>query len=112
MNELKFDLRGRVKEQFNLQGQKIESITMSWVPYLSLGDCDSAGRNCKSVEGLLADYMGILSQKFNFTWETFFEVDKKWGTRPLSGPANKSGTWGGVFGGVVNEDYDMSLSTW
>ena len=78
----------------------------------NIGSCDSGGRNCRSVDGLLAELMRILSVKFNFTWETFSAVDGKWGTRPLSGPANKSGTWGGVFGGVVNEDYDFSLSTW
>ena len=73
---------------------------------------DPQGRNCKTVEGLLADYMDILAGQFNFTWETHGSLDDNWGTRPISGPANKSGVWGGVFGSVVTGDYDTSLSTW
>ena len=106
MNALSFSASGRLKEQFNLGGFKIESLTLSWAPYLTLGNCDAQGKNCQTVEGLLADYMNILANMFNFTWETYSSVDGKWGTRPLSGPANKSGTWGGVFGGVVNAEYD------
>ena len=39
-------------------------------------------------------------------------MDGNWGTRPISGPANKSGIWGGVFGTVINGEFDTSLSTW
>jgi len=71
MNVLSFSPSGRVKEQFNLGGLKIESITLSWAPYLTLGNCDVEGKNCQTVEGLLADYMNILANMFNFTWETW-----------------------------------------
>ncbi len=56
--------------------------------------------------------MNILAGKYNFTWESHQSLDGKWGTRPISGPANKSGIWGGVFGSVVNGNYDISLSMW
>ena len=31
---------------------------------------------------------------------------------PKNGPYNMSGTWGGVFGGVINKEFDMGLNSW
>ena len=58
MNELEFDSRGRVKESYNFDGLKIESLSMSWMPYLNLGNCDYQGnihkwRYTESGRGLL-----------------------------------------------------------
>ena len=41
MNEIDFDARGRAKEVYDLKGLKIESLSLSWAPYLTLDDCDS-----------------------------------------------------------------------
>ena len=112
MNELKFDSKGRIKASYNFEGMQIQSLSMTWMPYLKLGSCDEQGRNCKTVSGFLADYMNILAGKYNFTWESHLSLDGNWGTRPASEPANKSGTWKGVFGSVVNGNYDTSMSMW
>ena len=49
----------------------------------------------------------------NFTWVSHIPVDGHgWGVRPISGPFNESGIWGGSMGGVINGEYHMSLSQW
>ena len=35
-----------------------------------------------------------------------------WGVKPISGPYNKSGSWGGALGGIINNEYMFSLSAW
>ena len=39
-------------------------------------------------------------------------MDSNWGVRPISGPYNSSGVWGGVMGDVINRKYHLSLSMW
>ena len=40
------------------------------------------------------------------------DVHDDWGLFPKSGPNNLSGEWNGVMGGVVNKEYDLSISAW
>ena len=35
-----------------------------------------------------------------------------WGLTPKLGSFNMNGTWGGVLGGVINKQFDMSMSSW
>ena len=51
-------------------------------------------------------------QMFNFTYISLRDANNDWGIKPKSGPFNRSGTWGGVMGGVINGEYDTSLSAW
>ena len=53
-----------------------------------------------------------MSKISNFTWECHGDVNDNYGTTPLSGPANDSGTWGGVVGDVFYGRYHFSMSTW
>ena len=39
-------------------------------------------------------------------------MNDDWGLFPKSGPYNLTGVWGGVFGSVINKEYDLSLSSW
>ena len=73
--------------------------------------CDENGRNCIN-SGFLADMMDSLGLVFNFTWESHAPPDGSWGVTPIDGPANRSGTWGGAMGSVVNGEYHISLSQW
>ena len=49
---------------------------------------------------------------YNFTWVCTKEPDGKWGVVPISGPANASGTWGGIMGKVFNKTFQLSVSAW
>ena len=57
--------------------------------------------------------MNIIGTRFNFTWSCDAEPNGNWGNQyPISGPRNASGSWGGVFGLVVNGTYPLCISTW
>ena len=73
--------------------------------------CDTNGRNCNN-SGFLADFMDSLGPVLNFTWESHMPPDRSWGVSPISGPFNRSGTWGGAMGSLINDQYHMSLSQW
>lgn len=50
-------------------------------------------------------------RKFNFTLVT--ATTESWGTVPVSGSyLSPDAVWAGVLGGVVNDEYDMSVSVW
>ena len=56
--------------------------------------------------------MNILTKSMNCTWETHAEPENKWGTVPVSGAANITGEWGGIFGYLVRHEYQLSVSTY
>ena len=51
-------------------------------------------------EGYLIDLSKMAENLFNFTLVSLRDPDNDWGVTPKSGPYNRSGTWGGVMGGV------------
>lgn len=59
----------KIQEYFDMQGLKLNSISLSWPPYLNMEECD--GQICKHQFGSLIDYMDILSAEFNFSYESF-----------------------------------------
>ena len=40
MSGLHFEARGRVLENYDFQGLKIESISLNWAPYITLDRCN------------------------------------------------------------------------
>jgi hypothetical protein len=100
---LKFDGNTSViVEDYDLQGIQIRSISLPWAPYLMQSGCTKDGTGCAN-EGYLIDYMDISAKQYNFTYVSLKEPKGDWGISPKSGPFNLSGTWGGVFGSVVNQ---------
>ena len=59
----------KIEEDFDLQGLRLNSISLSWQPYLNMEECN--GHICSHQSGYLKDYMDILSKEFNFTYESF-----------------------------------------
>ena len=113
LDEVKFVPNSyQVKEDFDLQGLAIKSISLTWAPYLTVGGCNEQGINCAVNDGYLGDYMDILADQFNFTFTSDKEPNGDWGIMPKSGPFNLSGDWGGVMGNVVTGKYDVSISAW
>ena len=69
--------------------------------------------NCIGFLGLLSELQDVACKVLNCTWEIIEPQDEYgWGVKPISGPYNQSGIWGGVMGGIINGDYMLSLSTW
>ena len=111
VHELEFTKLGQIIDNIDMEGLTIYSNTLSWAPYFIIENCDEFGRNC-DMSGFLADYMDALGRILNFTWTSHAPPDGSWGVRPISGPFDKSGVWGGAMGGVVNGEYHISLSQW
>ena len=56
--------------------------------------------------------MDALAVRFNFTWKSYKDLDGNWGVTPTDGVYNRSGTWSGVMGSIVNGEYHISLNQW
>ena len=111
-NELKFDRHGRIVKKQDMQGLHINCSTLSWAPYFELEECKGKNKNCRG-SGYLADMINIFGRRFNFTWSCDAEPEGNWGgSRPIIGPRNASGSFGGVFGLIANGTYPLCISSW
>ena len=115
VNSLSFNNYGHIIEDYDLQGMHVLSTTVSWPPYIFLSEGCKNPKNyndeCKAY-GHLVDALNVMGRMSNFTWECHGDPNDDYGTTPLSGPANASGTWGGVVGDVFYGKYQFSMSTW
>ena len=66
---------------------------------------------CKTT-GYMAELMRHMQIMYNFKWQATKDPSGSWGVVPLSGPANVSGTWGGIIGSLVDQTAQISVSTW
>ena len=80
----------RMLETYDLGGIQIQSISLPWSPYLIQGNCKDDGMTCDN-EGYLIDIVEMARRLFNFTYVSLRDTD---------------------MGGVVNGQFDMSLSAW
>ena len=92
-------------ENYDLQGLVLQNIAKDFPPFFLINHCKN-GKNCKT-SGLLAQLQDISCGLLNCTWTTVKPQDDSWGVQQISGPFSRNGTWGGVFGGLINEgNYD------
>ena len=109
MNQIQFNDLGQAVEDFNMNGYNIVGTALPWKPFIDIQNCDITGRNCQ-VFGIIPDMMDIWAKVYNFTWDTYRDVNNDWGyVDPVEGP--HSGT-GGVMGDVFNGRYQVSFSSW
>ena len=101
-----------ISEEFNLNGLRVTSTTLSWPPFYTVDNCDQDNFKCATGDGYLGDYMDMLARRYNFTYISYKDPNDDWGTVVKEGPQNLSGTWGGVMGDVINKKYDMSISAY
>ena len=101
--------KNRALEQFNFQGMPISSITLSWQAWFQIDECNFEGKEC-STKGILADFMNILKEMYNFTWYSDKDVNENWGyfSNEMSTQTNDTS----VLRSVISRDYDLSLSNW
>lgn len=77
IDELKFEESSySIVEDFNLNGLKIESISLTWDPFLTIAECDEHGTNCAKHFGYLVDYMDALANVLNFTYKGYKDLGK------------------------------------
>ena len=74
IDKLKF-LNGSntILEDYNLKGLKLTSISLPWMPFFTLEECDVNGTNCGIEKGYIKDYMEALSKDLNFTYNAYLE---------------------------------------
>ena len=103
VNKVEMNNQSRIKEEYDLQGLHLTSMSLSWFPYFHLFNCNNQGMSCEST-GYLKQFMDSLGTLLNFTWESHREVDDNWGLVPQAG-----GGWDGVVGHVFNGTYQLSI---
>ena len=103
INTIMFGQHKLIKEEYNLKGSHLVSISLSWNPYFMLYECNVNGTGCKSV-GYLKNMMDSLGELLNFTWECHQEGNNNWGL-----VQNGIGGWDGVVGHVFNSTYQLSI---
>ena len=107
----------RMRENYNLGGLEVRSISLPWPPYLMLSDCKAETLHCHS-EGYLVDFMDMAKAVFNFTYISCKEPNDDWGLAPKASAAaegpllNRGANWSGVVGNVIDGNFDLSLGTW
>ena len=78
IHELKFKEGSlSITEDFDLNGLKITSTSLSWEPYLTIEGCDEQGTNCAKHFGYLVDYMDALSKNLNFSFASYKDLVTK-----------------------------------
>ena len=108
LNRIKFNAFGRIKENFNMHGMNIIGLALTWEPYFSMQNCTDMSLLCKK-RSYLAETLDIMGEMVNFTWKALPPEDGSWGTKPISGPANSSGVWGGMIGDVFYGNYQLAI---
>jgi hypothetical protein len=105
------DTNGTFQEVQNLQGLHVICLSMPYLPFLEIEGCNEHGRNCHTT-GMVADFQDVICKLLNCTWECQIPTEHGWGVRPISGPFNKSGVWGGAMGGIINNQYMIGMANW
>ena len=49
VNPVRFDRRGHIVEDYNMQGMKISSVDLDWPPFFMADGCDQNFRKCKAA---------------------------------------------------------------
>ncbi len=83
-----------------MQGLHITSTSLTWVPYLSVSDCDEQGMDCNKNYGALVDIVALLEKRYNMTIHSYKDPNNDWGVYPKNGSHDYTGEWGGVMGDV------------
>ncbi len=101
-----------IKESYDLEGLHVTSISESLRPYVSFEDCDDDHLECATIEGMLVDHCEQIGRMMNFSIVHYRQPDGNWGTVPVDGPYNLSGTWSGIQGAIIYGSHQMSLSSY
>ncbi len=112
-NAWPYDVKScKFNKAYNLQKASVSMLTLSWMPWLSIYDCDPKGKNCNSF-GILREVFDILAHLYNFTYSIDREDHNDWGVVPKNGSYfDANPTFSGVLGATVYGYYDVAASLW
>ena len=100
------------KVHYDLQGTKVDGITLDWWPYNQFGHCIKKNKYCQ-MTGVIPRLLTNLGQMYNFSMQYDRESNGKWGTQPIKGTfLDQNATFEGIFGAVINESYDIAPTSW
>ena len=99
---------GHVREDFDLQGEALSCVTLSFAPFFKIENCQEGRKNC-TTRGIITDIMDEVSKMYNFTWFCDKPPSGNWGHYVSSKIENKTI---GVTGLIATNQYEMALSTW
>ena len=111
VQDIKFDERNQILENYDLEGLKLYSNTLSWAHYFQISNCkdmhnDEMGKDC-DMTGYLNDFMNAMGNIVNFTWTSHEPTDGSWGSM------DDNGVWTtGPMGAVTKGEYHMSISSY
>ena len=111
VQDIKFDERNQILENYDLEGLKLYSNTLSWAHYFQISNCkdmhnDEMGKDC-DMTGYLNDFMNAMGNLVNFTWTSHEPTDGSWGSM------DDNGVWTtGPMGAVTKGEYHMSISSY
>ena len=112
--KLKLTRDFEMEAKFDLNGEIVESISISFPPYFmsSIDSCENTERgfNCK-CEGIIADAFEELAKNFNFSHVCSLQPDALWGLIP-SFLNDTYAKFHGLSGRLAEGSFDVSLSTW
>ena len=96
----------------DLLGMPFQSIVLDWAPWAVILECGLNGKSCQ-VWGFLPDLIQSIGNMYNFTHAMDKQMDDYWGIIPSNGDwFDPNATFSGLFGNVVNDNYDLGLSSW
>ena len=111
MQDIKFNERNQIVENYDLEGLTLYSNTLSLAPYFETSNCkdmhnDKMGKDCE-MRGYLNDFMNLMGNIANFTWTSHEPTDGGWGSM------DENGIWTtGPMATVTKGEYHMSISYW
>ena len=99
---------------FNLNGIRVRSLDLDWVPYVWVSNCKNDYNEWCSVKGFNVDMVDLIAEQLNFTYASTMEPNNDWGFEKVDAATDPTVemNFTGVMGGVIRGQYDLSLSTW
>ncbi len=91
-------------------GVRLQAVTLTYPPFLTLHSCPEHGEPCTEASGLCLDVLEFLARDANFTFDIYEEPSRDWGILP--GRNWTAADTEGVIRGVLNGSNDLPLSSW
>ena len=111
VQDIKLTKTNQMVENYDLEGLKVYSNSLSWAPYFKISNCKNMhnsdfAKDCE-MSGYLNDILNAMGNIVNFTWTSHVPTDGSWGTM------DENGVWvTGPMGTVINGEYHMTISSW
>ena len=111
VQDIKLTKTNQMVENYDLEGLKVYSNSLSWAPYFEISNCKDMhnsdfAKDCE-MSGYLNDILNAMGNIVNFTWTSHVPTDGSWGTM------DENGVWvSGPMGTVIDGEYHMTISSW